>query len=71
VANDKPIFLRDVAEVEAMEEKSPPNMFRMAHAGSSEFQPAVTIAIAKRTGTNAVIVAEQRFFSVSSRSRPP
>jgi len=57
VANDKPIFLRDVAEVSDGGEE-PSQYVRMAHAGSSEFQPAVTIAIAKRTGTNAVIVAD-------------
>jgi multidrug efflux pump subunit AcrB len=57
VANDKPVFVRDVAEVSDGGEE-PSQYVRMAHAGSSEFQPAVTIAIAKRTGTNAVIVAD-------------
>ena len=56
VANDKPIFVRDVAEVSDGGEE-PSEYVRMAHAGSSEFLPAVTIAIAKRKGTNAVIVA--------------
>ena len=41
-----------------MEAKSLPQYVRMAHAGSAEFLPAVTIAIAKRKGTNAVIVAD-------------
>ena len=57
VANDKPIFVRDVAEVSDGGEE-PSQYVRMAHAGSSEFLPAVTIAIAKRKGTNAVIVAD-------------
>jgi len=56
VANDKPVFVRDVAEVSDGGEE-PSAYVRMAHAGSSEFLPAVTIAIAKRKGTNAVIVA--------------
>ncbi len=57
VANDKPVFLRDVAEVSDGGEE-PSQYVRIAHAGSREFLPAVTIAIAKRKGTNAVIVAE-------------
>ena len=57
VANDKPIFVRDVAEVSDGGEE-PSQYVRMAHAGSREFLPAVTIAIAKRKGTNAVIVAD-------------
>jgi multidrug efflux pump subunit AcrB len=56
VANDKPIFLRDVADV-SDEGEEPSQYVRIAHAGFSEFLPAVTIAIAKRKGTNAVIVA--------------
>jgi len=57
VANDKPVFVRDVAAVTDGGEE-PSEYVRMAHAGSSEFLPAVTIAIAKRKGTNAVIVAD-------------
>jgi multidrug efflux pump subunit AcrB len=56
VANDKPVFVRDVAEVSDGGEE-PSQYVRMARAGSGEFQPAVTIAVAKRKGTNAVIVA--------------
>ena len=56
VANDKPIFVRDVAAVTDGGEE-PSQYVRMARAGSREFLPAVTISIAKRKGTNAVIVA--------------
>ena len=51
----KPIFVRDVAEVtDGGEEPSQYVRFSDGHG----FYPAVTIAIAKRKGTNAVIVAE-------------
>ena len=52
VANDRPVFVRDVAAVSDGGEE-PSQYVRMAHAGSTEFLPAVTIAIAKRKGTNA------------------
>ena len=65
VANDKPVFVRDVAEVTDGGEE-PSEYVRMGHAGSREFLPAVTIAIAKRKGTNAVIVAN----SVLQRIEP-
>src|ERR1019366_4919483 len=53
VAGDKPVFVRNVAEVadggaEATE------YVRMVNAASKESLPAVTISIAKRKGTNAV-----------------
>jgi multidrug efflux pump subunit AcrB len=56
VAGDKPVFVRNVAEVidggaEATE------YVRMVNAASKESLPAVTISIAKRKGTNAVEVA--------------
>ncbi len=57
VANDKPVFVRDLAEaIDGGEE--PSQYVRMVRAGTREFLPAVTIAIAKRKGTNAVEVAE-------------
>jgi multidrug efflux pump subunit AcrB len=57
VAGDKPVFVRNVAEVidggaEATE------YVRMVKATSKESLPAVTISIAKRKGTNAVEVAD-------------
>jgi multidrug efflux pump subunit AcrB len=56
VANGKAVCVRDVAEVTDGGEE-PGEYVRMARNGSSEFLPAVTISIAKRKGTNAVIVA--------------
>jgi multidrug efflux pump subunit AcrB len=57
VASEKPIFVRDVAAVSDGGEE-PAQYVQMARAGSNEFLPAVTIAVAKRKGTNAVTVAE-------------
>ncbi len=57
VSGDRPVFVRNVAEVTDGGEE-PTQYVRMVHAGSREFLPAVTISIAKRKGTNAVIVAE-------------
>jgi multidrug efflux pump subunit AcrB len=55
VANDKPVFVRDVAQVtDGGEEPSQYVRFSDGHG----FYPAVTIAIAKRKGTNAVTVSE-------------
>jgi multidrug efflux pump subunit AcrB len=56
VANDKPVFVRNVAEVTDGGEE-PSQYVRMVRADSREFLPAVTIAVAKRKGTNAVTVA--------------
>ena len=57
VANEKPIFVRNVAGVSDGGEE-PTQYVRMAKASTREFLPAVTIAISKRKGTNAVTVAE-------------
>jgi multidrug efflux pump subunit AcrB len=57
VAGDKPVFLRNVAEV-ADGGAEPTEYVRMVDAASRESLPAVTIAIAKRKGTNAVEVAD-------------
>ncbi|MCX6637377.1 MAG: efflux RND transporter permease subunit, partial [Acidobacteria bacterium] len=55
VAGDKPIYVRDVAEVtDGGEEPSQYVQF----ASGSGFHPAVTLAISKRKGTNAIEVAE-------------
>jgi len=56
--NAKPVFVRDIAEV-ADGGEEPTQYVRMARADSREFLPAVTIAVAKRKGTNAVIVADR------------
>ena len=55
VADGKPIFVRDVAQVtDGGEEPSQYVRFSDGHG----FYPAVTMAIAKRKGTNAVTVSE-------------
>jgi len=53
--HDKPVFLRDVAQVTDGGEE--PAAYVRYSAGRG-FNPAVTIAISKRKGTNAVKVAE-------------
>ena len=63
VANDKTIFVRDVAEVTDGGEE--PSQYVRFSDGKGFF-PAVTIAISKRKGTNAVTVAE----NVLSRLEP-
>jgi multidrug efflux pump subunit AcrB len=63
VANDKPIFVRDVAEVKDGGEE-PAQYVR--YSDGNGFYPAVTIAVSKRKGTNAVTVAE----NVLSRLEP-
>ena len=57
VADDKPVFVRNVADV-IDGGAEPTEYVRMAKANSKEFLPAVTISIAKRKGTNAVQVAD-------------
>ena len=57
VANDKAVFLRDVAQVTDGGEE-PTQYVRMVRADSREFLPAVTISVAKRKGANAVVVAD-------------
>lgn len=55
VANDKPVFVRDIAEVtDGGEEPAQYVRFSDGHG----FYPAVTIAVSKRKGTNAVTVGE-------------
>ena len=53
---DKPVFVRNVAEV-ADGGAEPTEYVRMVNAASKESLPAVTLSIAKRKGTNAVDVA--------------
>jgi multidrug efflux pump subunit AcrB len=55
VANGKPVFLRDVATVTDGGEEP----VQYVHQGTREgFAPAVTIAVAKRKGANAITVAD-------------
>jgi multidrug efflux pump subunit AcrB len=55
VANGKPVFVRDVANVGDGGEE--PSQYVRYSAGGG-FDPAVTIAVSKRKGTNAVVVAD-------------
>jgi multidrug efflux pump subunit AcrB len=55
VANGKTIFVRDIAEVSDGGEE--PSQYVRYADGKGSF-PAVTIAVSKRKGTNAVIVAD-------------
>ena len=63
VASDKPIFVRDVAEVSDNGEE--PSQYVRFSDGTG-FYPAVTLAVSKRKGTNAVTVGE----NVLSRLEP-
>ena len=56
VANQMPVFVRNVAEVTDGGEE-PSEYVRMADSRSRQFLPAVTLAISKRKGANAVTVA--------------
>ncbi len=55
VANDKPVYVRDIAEVTDGGEE-PSQYVRFAETGG--FHPAVTLSISKRKSTNAIEVAE-------------
>ncbi|MEJ2237736.1 MAG: efflux RND transporter permease subunit [Gemmatimonadales bacterium] len=59
VMNDRPITLRDVAEVRDGPSE-PDNYVSFLPGGGTgaDFEPAVTIAIAKREGTNAATIAD-------------
>ena len=56
VSNDKPIFVRDVSTVTDGGEE--PSQY-VQYASGGKFYPAVTLAISKRKGTNAISVAER------------
>ena len=56
VSGGRPVYLRDVAAVEDAGEE--PSQYVQFAAGR-QFEPAVTISVAKRKGTNAITVAEQ------------
>jgi multidrug efflux pump subunit AcrB len=54
VHNGRPVYLRDVAQVEDTGE-DPVQYVQFASGG--RFEPAVTLSVAKRKGTNAIVVA--------------
>ncbi|MGA3027089.1 MAG: efflux RND transporter permease subunit [Bryobacteraceae bacterium] len=60
VTNDRPVFVRNVAEVTdgGQEPAEYVRMMQVSQGASKELLPAVTIAISKRKGTNAVVVAD-------------
>ncbi|MCS7024089.1 MAG: efflux RND transporter permease subunit [Bryobacteraceae bacterium] len=69
VNNGRPVYLRDVADVvDGGEEPVQYVQFGTAQQG---FEPAVTLAVAKRKGTNAIDVAEEVLRRVRSLSLPP
>jgi multidrug efflux pump subunit AcrB len=55
VSAGRPVYLRDVAAVEDTGEE--PSQY-VQFAASGRFEPAVTISVAKRKGTNAISVAD-------------
>ncbi|MGQ9918457.1 MAG: efflux RND transporter permease subunit [Bryobacteraceae bacterium] len=55
IQNGRPVYLRDVARVEDTGE-DPVQYVHFASQG--RFEPAVTLSVAKRKGTNAIVVAE-------------
>ncbi|HJW71583.1 MAG TPA: efflux RND transporter permease subunit [Geothrix sp.] len=58
VRNGRPIYLADVAKV--LDGPDPdPSMVVYAEHGQPGFQPAVTVTLSKRAGTNATALAEQ------------
>ena len=71
VANEKPIFVRDVAQVTDGGEE--PSQY-VRFSNGKGFYPAVTIAVSKRKGTNAVTVGEEvlrRLQSLRGATIPP
>jgi multidrug efflux pump subunit AcrB len=64
VANNRPVHLRDVAKIEdGPEEPADYVMFGAgaalpARAGTANVMPAVTLSVAKRKGTNAIVIAD-------------
>ncbi len=57
VANGKPVFVRNIAEISDGGEE-PAEYVRMIRAAGQQFLPAVTLSVSKRKGANAVTVAE-------------
>jgi multidrug efflux pump subunit AcrB len=57
VANGKPVFVRNVADVSDGGEE-PAEYVRMVRAADRQFLAAVTLSISKRKGANAVTVAD-------------
>lgn len=59
VTNGNPVYLSDVASIDAMPEIPSSSVATMnIKAGQTDFTPAVTLAIAKQPGRNAVDIAD-------------
>jgi multidrug efflux pump subunit AcrB len=67
VSNGKPVFVRDIATVVDGGEEPAQYVQFGSHDG---FSPAVTIAVSKRKGTNAISVAEAVLHRVEATPRP-
>jgi multidrug efflux pump subunit AcrB len=62
VFSGKPVYLREVAEIQDAAEEPSQYVFMgygAARSGLADEQPAVTLSVAKRPGANAITVAEQ------------
>ncbi|MFZ5751382.1 MAG: efflux RND transporter permease subunit [Pseudomonadota bacterium] len=58
--DNRPVYVADVAKVWLVPNTADQIVSNVAHAGDTlERSPAVTLAVAKRAGSNAVVVAEQ------------
>ncbi len=76
VFENKPVYLREVAEIK--DDAAEPTQYvffgaGMAHAANADEQPAVTLSIAKRPGANAISVARQvlqKIESIKGRTIP-
>ncbi len=64
VADGKPIYIRDVAKV--IDDAEEPSQYVLFRSPTTGEQPAVTIAVAKRKGTNAIRIAEHVLAKVDS-----
>ena len=65
VADSRPVFLGDVARIEDGGEE-PSQYVRYASAGDASLWPAVTLAVSKRKGANAIAVADRVLARVNS-----
>jgi len=59
--DNRPVYVRDVADISFVPDTSDKIVSNIAHDGDGGLRrtPAVTLAVAKRAGANAVVVAEQ------------
>ena len=65
VFGDRPVFLRDVASIVDGPEE-PADYVMYGERGTNGVDPAVTIAVSKRKGTNAIEIADKVLAKVAS-----